>query len=234
MSYNIRSTRGSDRRFDLDRIARVIAAFEPDIVALQEVDVGHARSGGLDQATELGARLGMSAYFAACVERGCERYGIATLTRLPVRAGRQIALPAIAARRGSQPRRALVTRLGWPRHDATLDMVNTHLSIVGAERSLQVAAIAEDLDGDEVIVAGDLNCMPWSMPFRALCCNLRLATRRARSWPARAPLFAIDHILYRGPLAVVEAGSWVVPGARQASDHLPVVAVLEHAGAEAA
>jgi endonuclease/exonuclease/phosphatase family metal-dependent hydrolase len=111
-------------------------------------------------------------------------------------------------------------------------MVNTHLSTVAAERSLQVAAIAGDVDGDEVIVAGDLNCMPWSTPFKALCCNLQLATRRVRSWPARAPLFAIDHILYRGPLSVVEAGSWVVPGARQASDHLPVVAVLEHSAHE--
>lgn len=235
MSYNIRSARGSDDRVDLERIALVIAPFEPDIVALQEVDAGQRRSGGLDQADELGSRLGMSAHFAVCIERDCERYGIATLTKLPVLATRQLALPALASRRGSQPRRALVTRLTWPHSDITLDMMNTHLSIVAAERPLQVAAIARDLDADQVIVAGDLNCMPWSAPFKTLACNLRSATRRARSWPARAPLFPIDHILYRGPLAVVEAGSWLVPGARQASDHLPVIAVLEHiAHAEAA
>lgn len=235
MSYNIRNGRGCDDRVDLDRIAAVIAPFDPDIVALQEVDAGRARSGGLDQGQQLASQLGMSAHFTACIEHECERYGIATLTRLPVITTRHIALPALAGRRGSQPRRALVTRLRWPHPDRTLDMMNTHLSIVGAERPLQVAAITDGLEADDVVVAGDLNCMPWSAPFRALRGRLRSATGRARSWPARAPLFAIDHILYRGPLAVVEGGSWTAAGARRASDHLPVVAVLEYvARAEAA
>jgi endonuclease/exonuclease/phosphatase family metal-dependent hydrolase len=235
MSYNIRSARGSDNRVDLERIASVIAPFEPQIVALQEVDVGRARSGGVDQAHGLASRLAMSAHFAACIEDGCERYGIATLTSLPVLDSRLLALPALVHRRGSQPRRALVTRLTWPVPGHTLDMVNTHLSIVAAERPAQVAAIARELDADDVVVAGDLNCMPWSRAYRALSCELRSATRRARTWPARAPLFPIDHILYRGAFAVIEAGAWTPKNARRASDHLPVIAVLEHrAHAEAA
>lgn len=229
MSYNIRNGRGSDGRIDLARIAAVIAPFEPAIVALQEVDVGRARTGGIDQAHELGAQLGMSAHFACCVERGCERYGIATLTTLPVLDTHAVALPALAERRGSQPRRALVTRLAWPDAGATLVMVNTHLSTVGAERPLQVAAIAPAIAGETVVVAGDLNCLPWSSPLKALRGHLRSATGRARTWPARAPLFAIDHILFRGALSVVEAGSWRARGARRASDHLPVVAVLAEA-----
>jgi endonuclease/exonuclease/phosphatase family metal-dependent hydrolase len=235
MSYNIRNGRGSDGRIDLDRIAAVIAAFEPEILAVQEVDVDRPRSGSVDQASELASRLGMSAEFATCVERGCERYGIATLTRLPVVERRELPLPRQPKWRRSQPRRALVTRLSWPAAGHALDMVNTHLSTVGAERAEQVAAIVRDLDRADVIVAGDLNCMPWSSPYKALCCNLRAATGRARTWPARVPMFPIDHILYRGAFAVVEAGSWVTPLARRASDHLPVVAVFEHvARAEAA
>ncbi len=228
MSYNIRNARGLDDRVDLDRIAAVIASFDPDIVALQEVDAGRARSGGLDQASELGARLGLTASYATCIEDGCERYGIATLTRLPPVETRQIQLPVIAHRRRTEPRRALVTRLAWPDANSNLQMVNTHLSIIAAERPAQVAAIVEELDADEVIVAGDLNCMPWSTPYRTLSHQLRSATRRTRSWPARAPMFPIDHILYRGPLAVVDAGSWIAADSRRASDHLPVVAVLEY------
>ena len=235
MSYNIRNGRGSDNRVDLERIASVIAPFEPQIVALQEVDVGRARSGGVDQASELASHLRMSAHFAPCIEDGCERYGIATLTSLPVLDSHLLALPALAQRRGSQPRRALVTRLAWPVQGHTLDMVNTHLSILAAERPAQVAAIAGDLTADDAVVAGDLNCMPWSRPYRALSCALRSATRRTRTWPARAPLFPIDHILYRGAFAVIEAGAWTPPAARRASDHLPVIAVLERqAHAEAA
>jgi endonuclease/exonuclease/phosphatase family metal-dependent hydrolase len=228
MSYNIRNGRGSDDRVDLERIASVIVSFEPDVVALQEVDAGRPRSGAVDQARDLASRLGLTAQFAPCIERACEQYGIATLTREPALTTRQLELPTLADRRGSEPRRALVTCVRWPGSDATIDVVNTHLSKVGAERPAQVAAITAALASDEMILAGDLNCWPWSAPYRALARHVRSATGRARTWPARAPLVPIDHILYRGPLAVIEAGTWRAAGARSASDHLPVVAVFEH------
>mgnify|MGYP002683078286 CR=1 FL=1 len=43
--------------------AEVIAAHAPDIVALQEVDVGRRRSGGVDQAGEIARELGMQIHF---------------------------------------------------------------------------------------------------------------------------------------------------------------------------
>ncbi len=228
MSYNIRNGRGADGRVDLGRIADVIASYDPDIVALQEVDAGRPRSGSVDQAADLGARLGLAVEYAVCVERGCERYGIATLTRLPVIETRHIELPSVSHRR-SEPRRALVTRLEWPAPGATLAVVNTHLSILGAERPAQIAMIASELDADEVIVAGDLNCTPWSPAMKPLRSRLKSATRRARTWPARLPVIPLDHILYAGKLDVLEAGTWRGAAARRASDHLPVVALLEAA-----
>ena len=50
MTYNVHACRGRDRQWSPQRIADVIASAEPDIVALQELDVGRARSGGADQA----------------------------------------------------------------------------------------------------------------------------------------------------------------------------------------
>src|SRR5262245_61716400 len=94
MTYNIHRGRGIDRRLDLGRIAAVIASFEPDIVALQEVDIGRLRSGRIDQAHELASRLAMDMVFAPnIVWSTSERYGLATLTRLPIRSTRHLKLP---------------------------------------------------------------------------------------------------------------------------------------------
>ncbi|MBA3394867.1 MAG: endonuclease/exonuclease/phosphatase family protein [Deltaproteobacteria bacterium] len=227
MTYNIRSGRGLDNRVDLDRIADVIGAFEPDIVALQEVDVGRARSGSVDQASYLARRLAMTASFAPCIVRGDDRYGIATLTRLPVLATRQLTLPQQTHRRRSEPRCALMSRLTWAGAGRELDVINTHLSILPGERPAQVAMIASEAPADDLVICGDFNCTPWSRSFRVLCCGLKSATGASRSWPSRLPLFPLDHILYRGPLSVIRAGTWTAGAAKRASDHLPVIAELQ-------
>ncbi len=63
MTYNVHSCFGTDRKLDPGRIAEVIAECEPDIVALQEVDVARARSGGVDQAQTIANHLSMASYF---------------------------------------------------------------------------------------------------------------------------------------------------------------------------
>ena len=231
MTYNIRNGRGVGR-VDLGRIADVIASYEPDIVTLQEVDAHRPRSGTVDQAHELANRLGMTAEFGVCIDKGDERYGIATLSRLPFIATRQLCLPAQAHRWRSEPRCALVTRLAWPGENSEIDVVNTHLSVLKGERPGQVAAIADQLDAEEVIVAGDFNCTPSSASFRALSRGFQ--TVSARSWPARIPFVALDHILYRGPLVAEQAGTWRGANAKHASDHLPVVAELRRSPPAAA
>jgi endonuclease/exonuclease/phosphatase family metal-dependent hydrolase len=234
MSYNIRSGRGLDDRVDLARIADVIASFEPDVVALQEVDAGRLRSGSVDQASYLAQRLGMTASFAPCISHGEDHYGVATLSRLPVAGSRKLALPHQPHRRRSEPRCALLTRLFWEATGSDLDVVNTHLSVLSIERGAQVDTIVSELGTDEVVIAGDFNCTPWSRPFKTLCCGLQSATGATRSWPSRFPLLPLDHILFRGALAVVHAGSWTAGAAKRASDHLPVVAELERSEEAAA
>ena len=225
MTYNIRAARGTDNRFDLGRIAGVIASYGPDVVALQEVDCRQARSGSVDQASELGARLGMEARFASCVEDGAGRTGIATLTRLPLIASEQVALPFRGGSR-SELRRALMTRLVWGDPGEEIELVNTHLSVLRGERPAQVAAIASALGTRPTVIAGDFNCTVRSGAFRTLSGGLRQAAPGARSWPSRFPIVQIDHILHHGRLDVVAAGAWTAGEARRASDHLPVVAEL--------
>ena len=82
----------------------------------------------------------MAASYAPCIEQGGERYGIATLTRLPIVA----VAPGRTAARGQRaspeaPVRAPDTP-GVGRQRRTIDVVNTHLSVLRRERR-QMAAI---------------------------------------------------------------------------------------------
>lgn len=225
MTYNIRNGRGADGRVDLVRVAAVIESFAPDVVALQEVDVCRGRSGGLDQASELGRRLGMEARFSPCLEYERDgRSGIATLARVPIGSERYTELPHSGVGRRSEPRRALVTELCLPGGEP-IEFVNTHLSVIRAERARQLQSLVGTLGIGEVVVAGDLNCGRRSLGFRALN-DLECAATHARSWPARLPVLQLDHLLYRGRLQVRFAGAWSGGGARRASDHLPVVAAF--------
>jgi len=225
MTYNMHSGRGTDDRYDLGRIADVIRSYDPDIVALQEVDCGRLRSGSIDQGAELGARLGYEVHFAPAIERGSERYGIATLTRLPTLDVRKIFLPNHTHLR-SEPRCALATHHRWD--GGELEMINTHLSTLFRERPGQVAAIAAAYQHEALVIAGDFNMTPFSSAYRLLRRGLRSATRLARTWPSYAPIAPIDHILYRGRLELISGRAWTGGPARKASDHLPVVAELEH------
>lgn len=226
MTYNIRHGRGLDGKVDLGRVAAVIAETGPDVVTLQEVDAGRARSRKADQAGELARRLGMEPHFTACISTGDEHYGIATLSRIPTARTARVALPVHGGRRYSEPRCALAIRIDGP--GGSLEVVNTHLSVRPRERPGQVAHLLAELAevSHDVILGGDFNITRRSGLYRGLLGTWRDTGARGGSWPARWPLLRLDHLLYRGALAV--AGSTVIdtPLARRASDHLPLVATF--------
>lgn len=230
MTYNIHAARGLDMRARsggkperLARIAEVIRSFDPDLVALQEVDVGRARSGAMDMATELAKLLGMEMRFVPCLEQGAERYGICTLSKLQILEHRTLKLPM---KHDREQRCALVTKHAWD--GGVVELLNAHLSVIFRERPGQVQAIAEEMLGEAMVICGDFNMTPWSPAYKQLARGMTSATRFARTWPAPAPLVPLDHILFRGRLELMHGGAWTEGGARRASDHLPVVAELAH------
>src|SRR3954471_1724473 len=147
MTYNIHAARGLDMRVrsggspaGVARIAEVIKSANPDLVALQEVDVGRARSGAMDMAEELAKQTGMEMRFVPCIEEGTERYGICTLSRLPFLEDRQLRLPK---KHDKEQRCALITRHAWD--GGQVELINAHLSIIFKERPHQVAAITQEM-----------------------------------------------------------------------------------------
>src|ERR1700761_7687039 len=104
LTYNVHRCVGTDRRLDVGRIAEVIAAQAPDIVALQEVDVGRARTGGVGQAHRIATRLGTACRFTAALTVEGEQYGDAVLTALPERLIKSGPLPGHPRLPGLEPR----------------------------------------------------------------------------------------------------------------------------------
>ena len=154
-SYNIKHGRGMDGKVDLPRIAAVIAKSNPDLVALQEIDKNCARSGNQDIAAELGKLLKMEHRFAKFMDFDGGEYGLAVLSRLPIKKTTRHPLPL-----GAEPRCALevsVQAENWP---SPLSFVCIHNDWTKEEiRVRQVTALISAL-GDvntPTILAGDFN-----------------------------------------------------------------------------
>ncbi|HEY0839408.1 MAG TPA: endonuclease/exonuclease/phosphatase family protein [Vulgatibacter sp.] len=143
----------------LDAIRDVLEAIDPDLVALQEVDRGVARSGRVDQAAWLAAHLGLDHAFAcACPWEGGE-YGLAILSRFPIAGTRLVRLPSraiLSLADGAEPRIMLAATVEAP--GGLLHFACTHLGLHPTERSLQAEAIAAAVFGRErLLLCGDLN-----------------------------------------------------------------------------
>src|SRR5579859_7851731 len=107
MTYNVHRCVGCDGVLSPDRIAHVIARHRPDVVALQELDVGHARTGYSDQPAVIADALKMHYHFHPAIAVAEEQYGDAILSRHPLRLVRAAALPAVKRQLWPEQRGAL-------------------------------------------------------------------------------------------------------------------------------
>ncbi len=232
VTYNVHGCVGVDGRRSAERIAEAIAPFEPDVVALQELDVQRVRSEREDQPALIAKVLRMEAHFAASFTVGDERYGNAILSRFPLALRHHGGLPG---RGPSEPRGALwavVDIDGQPLH-----VLNTHLGLSRHERLAQaMALLGNDWVGSHefrapAVLCGDLNALPRTGAYQALARSLRdaqLATggRPGSTFPSRFPTFRIDHIFVDATTRVESTCVLATPLTRVASDHLPLMATL--------
>ena len=122
LTYSIRHGEGTDGVFDLERLAQVIRSAEPDLVALQEVDVKTERASGVDQATQLARLTGMTSVFGKAMPYRGGEYGDAVLSRWKLEASGSIPLPAAE---NHEPRVGTWVRVSMGR--GPLTFVSTHL-----------------------------------------------------------------------------------------------------------
>ena len=201
LTYNVHRCVGTDKRLDVGRIVAVIGEHEPDIVCLQELDVGRRRTGRVDQAEAIAQGLAMTSRFHPAMRVEAELYGDAILTPHPERLIRADALPTVRGIPGLEPRGALWSEIMID--GAAVNVLNTHLGLVPREQRLQAAALVGSgwLGGCQgpTLLAGDFNATSITRPYQTLARRLDDCQRRldlkpsVKTFPSSFPAIRIDH-----------------------------------------
>jgi len=224
-SYNIRKALGNDRRRSPERVVDVLHELDADVIALQEADMRFGARHSVLPPHMLADRGGWKAAPVAVRPGSMGWHGNAILVRheADVLSSDALHLPTL------EPRGAVTAVV---RHGGSaLRVVGMHLDLSGLWRRRQAGAILSYLDACPVahptVMMGDLN--EWSRAGGCLR-DFGRAFALAPTGPsfhARRPVGRLDRIMVSAGLAVADAGVHATPLARQASDHLPVWAVLE-------
>jgi endonuclease/exonuclease/phosphatase family metal-dependent hydrolase len=232
-----------------DRLAECVRRLDPDILALQEVDLEQQRSGRTDLTAVAAEAMGaVSHRFVAAIsgtpgatwmaatgeeQPGTAAYGIALLSRFPATSWQVVRLPRIPMRFpmylpgpdkvmivNEEPRAAVIAQLDTPL--GPMSVANTHLSFVPGWNRRQLRRLVKDLRGlpGPHLLAGDLNLTPEAA---SRCSGLR-ALASAPTFPADVPTKQLDHILTDDPALCARNSSAPVAAL---SDHRPLAVDIE-------
>jgi endonuclease/exonuclease/phosphatase family metal-dependent hydrolase len=214
----------------LEELAEFIKSENPDIVALQEVDVKTKRErashqNGKDFITELGCRTGMLTSYARTIDYAGGYYGIGILSKYPFEKTRKVVLPI--PEKSNEQRALLLADIELP-DGKMFTFVSTHLDHSSSEvRIIQVNALNKALKKNKlpVIVAGDFNGRPDSPEISEGMKEWLQACSPDFTIPSDKPRSKIDYIFYK------PAKNWKTINAYTSkitlSDHLPVIAEIE-------
>jgi endonuclease/exonuclease/phosphatase family metal-dependent hydrolase len=244
-SFNILHARSpEDDRVDLDRFASAISSLDADVLALQEVDRYQSRSAGTDLTALAAEAMGAPEHrFVAALSGnpgatwiaadGTEQpdsaaYGIALLSRYPVRAWEVVRLAPVPTKvplwfKGSwrpelvrdEPRVAVAAEIETPYGVVTAAAV--HLTFVQWWNGRQLTRLHKALadNARPLVLMGDLN-----MEARRAGRITRMRSLvTSATFPASAPRLQLDHVLLDGDLPGAHGRAVRLP----LSDHRAVV-----------
>ncbi len=221
MTWNIHGAVGLNPRFDIQAVVRLIEAWSPDIVALQEVD-SRGRAGATDDPFALlQAALGKHGINAHSITTADGHYGQMLISCCPLISDEvhDISAPE------REPRRAIRAEIETPA--GPVRVVATHLGLSIGERRRQARLLLALAGGAEMttIMMGDFNDWFWPGSVRSVLAERFPDRSRFRTFPARCPLLRLDRIYCRPRNALRRL--FTDARARHMSDHLPVIADVE-------
>ena len=169
----------------------------------------------LDSEVRFPARVERSARY-----RGAEpgRWGLAVLSRLPVRESEVIPLQRLRRDRANRAVMARASRSAATRSASPGPTCRTSPTGRPCTGGRSPAPSTEIFGNEPVLLAGDMNL--WGPPIHAFLGPWRRAVK-GKTWPSWRPHSQLDHVLVRG-LKVLDSGVWPESG----SDHRPVWARL--------
>lgn len=225
MTFNLHA--GHDA--SLEQIGLFIKQYQPDFVALQEVDQNTHRANcpqqnGRDFITELAYYSGMQGLFGPTIKFSGGLYGIGLLTRHQFVEVRNIKLPHPVER--MEQRGLLEGSFILPDGD-TIMVACTHLEAFDSiSRAAQAPFILDHFTGSPypVILAGDFNASPDDDVIKQLTSQWFDCTTDDFTFSVNDPREKIDYILARPIGAWHTIDAQVIPV--KLSDHYPVIATL--------
>lgn len=185
-SYNIHHGEGTDGKFDYHRLAKQLERWQPDVIALQEVDSMTTRS---RKTYALGALAEITRYyetFCPAMDYQGGKYGIGLLSRQKPLKVTSYALPG-----KEEPRRLVVAEF------KDYAVACTHLSLNAEERMASLPVILEAARSTDkpFILAGDWNDTPDSPFIKAMAKEFDFcSSTQQATYPSDTPKDCIDYI----------------------------------------
>lgn len=227
MTYNIQHGAGADNKIDLVRTVEAIRREKPDIVALQEVDRGVARTNRRNLPMELQVMTGMTVFFTNNFHFQGGEYGNAVLSRLPVLMQTNTYYQMIR----TNEQRGIIQMI-LDVHGRKVLFMTTHIDYRpdNKERLMNVAQIKEIIKqypGMPIILCGDFNDVPGSAVYsemkKSFADTWQLAgDGKGLTYPSPEPKKRIDYIWISPDKTIQPVIAWVPD--TKASDHRPFVA----------
>ena len=222
MSYNVKHCAGNKDGLNLPRTAKVIAAQNADVVALQEVDsVFSSRSDYKYQIKELAEATGMYGIFCSALTG----YGIGILCKeIP------LSIKAVSLTADGEPRRMLMAEF------ENYVFASLHVGLSANARRgtgpiIKAAAEQWAEKGKPIIIAGDFNDDGTDEEMQGARGVLTKylqengftyhSDMKTPTWSDG--IYVIDHIISYDPIGGVEKLSYEVVNDKVTSDHMPIV-----------
>lgn len=218
LTWNIQGGIGKGGRSDLGPVLALIRRWEPDIVALQEVDSRRHAPGDVPAFTFITRELGFHAVEAKTIIAEDGEYGQMLSSRWALirTAVHDISVPH------REPRRAIEAEIDTP--SGCVHVFASHFGLTFGERRKQAEALAQlaKASPHPVVALGDFNDWTRHGAVQKTLNGIFPVLTRHRTWPSFLPLMRLDRVFCRPAEAFIE--SRTDPEGRRFSDHLPIIA----------